>query len=101
MITYVITIKTLDVKLRFSIVTDKISMTSHLKFCKGDLDFFEIYDKVLPALARQNRYILAGFVSDELSSAQFHCEGDAETANDVITLTVEETSARLATCYVV
>ena len=101
MITYVITIKTLDVKLRFSIVTDKISMTSHLKFCKGDLAFIEIRDKVLPALARQERYILAGLVSDELNSSQSYCEGDAETANDAITLTVEETSARLAPCYVV
>ena len=95
MITYVITIKTLDVELRFSIGPDKILDDLSSKFCKGELAFFEIYDKVLPALARQNLYILAGFVSDVLNSAQSYCEGDAETANDVITLTVEETSQGL------
>jgi hypothetical protein len=101
MTTYVITIKTLNVKLSFSIVHDKNLDDLSSKFCKGDLAFSEISDKVLPALARQERYILAGLVSDELNSSQSYCEGDAETANDVITLTVEETSARLAPCYVV
>ena len=101
MTTYVITIKTLNVKLSFSIVHDKILDDLSSKFCKGDLAFSEIYGKVLPALARQERYILAGLVSDELNSSQSYCEGDAETANDVITLTVEETSQGLHSCCVV
>ena len=95
MTTYVITIKTLNVKLSFSIVHDKNLDDLSSKFCKGDLAFSVVADKVLPALARQERYILAGLVSDELNSSQSYCEGDAETANDVITLTVEETSQGL------
>ena len=35
---------------------------------------------------------MAGFSSHEVYSAKCYCEGDAETANDVIGLTVEETS---------
>ena len=35
---------------------------------------------------------MAGFISHEVYSAQCYCEGDAETANDVIGLTVEEAS---------
>ena len=95
MTTYVITIKTLGVKLRFSIVHAQNLDDLSPKFCKGDLAFSEIYDKVLPALARQERYISAGLVREVLNRSQSYCEGDAETANDVITLTVEETSQGL------
>ena len=44
----------------------------------------------MPAITRRNRYVMAGFVSHELYIAQCYCEGDAETANDVISLTVED-----------
>ena len=95
MTTYIIVINTLNVSLRFSIVSDPKVDALSPKSCKGDLAFSEIYAKVLPALARQERYILAGLVSDELNSSQSYCEGDSETADDVITLTVEETSQGL------
>ena len=99
--TYIINIKTLNVSLRFSIVSDpKVDALSQVQ-CKGDLAFFEIYEKIMPAVVRRGWYIMAGFINDELRSAQSYCEGDSETADDVITLTVEETSARLAPCYVV
>ena len=89
--TYIINIKTLNVSLSFSIVSDpKIDALSQIQ-CKGDLAFFEIHDKIMPAIVRRGWYIMAGFINDELRSAQSCCEGDSETADDVISLTVEET----------
>ena len=71
MIAYTGTLKALDVKSRFSIVHD-------------------------PKL--DDWYIMAGFVSYELNNAQLYSEGDAETANDIIRLTVKETSQGLHPC---
>ena len=91
MITYNVTIKTLDLSLSFSIVSDpKVDGLSPID-CRGDLAFFEINDKIVPAIARRNWYTMAGFVSHEMYNAQCYCEGDAEAANDVISLIVEET----------
>ena len=92
MISYNVTIRTLNVSLSFTIVSDpKLDGLSPMD-CRGDLAFFEINDKIIPATTRRNWYIMAGFISHEVYSAQCYCEGDAETANDVIGLTVEETS---------
>ena len=86
--TYIINIKTLNVSLRFSIVSDsKVDALSQVQ-CKGDLALSEIYDKIMPAIARRGWYIMAGFIEDELSSAQSYSEGDSETADDVISLSV-------------
>lgn len=91
MITYNVTIKTLNLSLSFSIVSDpKVDALSPMD-CRGDLAFFEINDKIIPAITRRNWYVMAGFVSHEVDNAQLYCEGDSETANDVIGLTVEET----------
>ena len=99
MIAYTVTIKALDVKLRFSIVPDpKLDDLSPID-CRGDLAFFEICEKILPAMVRKDWYIMAGFVSDELNNAQLYSEGDAETANNIIRLTVKETSQGLHPCY--
>ena len=69
MIAYTVTIKALDVKLRFSIVPDpKLDDLSPID-CRG-----------------------------ELNNAQLYSEGDAETANDIIRLTVKETSQGLHPC---
>ena len=88
--TYIINIKTLNVSLRFSVVSDpKIDALSQVQ-CKGDLALFEIYEKIMPAIARRGWYILAGFLNDELRSAQSYCEGGSETADDVIGLSVRE-----------
>ena len=90
--TYKVTINTLNLSLSFSIVSDpKVDKLSPM-VCRGDLAFFEINDKIMPAIVRRNWYVMAGFVSHEVDNAQCYCEGDAETANDVIGLTVEETS---------
>ena len=90
--TYKVTINTLNLSLSFSVVSDpKVDALSPID-CRGDLAFFEIGDKVMPAIVRRNWYVMAGFVNHEVYSAQCYCEGDAETANDVIGLTVEETS---------
>ena len=88
--TYNVTIETLNVSLSFSIVSDpKLDGLNPID-CKGDTAFFEINDKIIPAITRRKLYIMAGFVSHEIYSAQCYCEGDAETACDVISLTVEE-----------
>ena len=79
MIAYTVTIKALDVKLRFSIVPDP-----------------KLDD--LSPMVRKDWYIMAGFVSYELDNAQLYSEGDAETANDIIRLTVKETSQGLHPC---
>ena len=90
MTTYIIVINTLNVSLRFSIVSDpKVDALSQVQ-CKGDLAFFWICEKILPSVTRRNMYSMADFIYSEVSSAQSYCEGDSETANDVITLTVEE-----------
>ena len=91
--TYNVTIKTLNLSLSFSIVSDpKVDGLSPMD-CRGDLAFFEINDKIMPAIVRRNWYIMAGFVSHEVDNAQCYCEGDADTANDVMSLTVvKETS---------
>ena len=88
--TYNVTINTLNLSLSFSIVSDpKVDKLSPM-VCRGDLAFFEINDKIIPAIARRNWHIMAGFVNHEVNSAQCYCEGDAETANDAISLTVAE-----------
>ena len=88
--TYIINIKTFNVSLRFSIVSDsKIDALSQVQY-KGDLALFEIYEKIMPAVVRRGWYIMAGFINDELRSAQSYCEGDSETADDVISLFVKE-----------
>lgn len=87
MITYNVTIKTLNLSLSFSIVSDpKVDGLSPTD-CRGDLALFEITDKIIPAIVRRNMYIMAGFVSNEVCIAQGYCEGDA---NDIISLTVVE-----------
>ena len=88
--TYNVTIETLNVSLSFSIVSDPIVDGLRPIDCRGELAFFEISDKIMPAISRRNWYIMAGFISHEIYSAQCYCEGDAETSNDVISLTVEE-----------
>ena len=91
MITYNVTIKTLNLSLSFSIVSDpKVDGLSPID-CRGDLAFFEINNKIIPAIVRRNWYTMTGFVCHEVYNARCYCEGDAETANDVISLTVEET----------
>ena len=97
--TYNVTINTLNLSLSFSIVSDPIVDGLRPIDCRGELAFFEISDKIMPAIARRNWYIMAGFVSDELNNAQLYSEGDAETANDIIRLTVKETSQGLHPCY--
>ena len=90
MIYYNVTIRTLNVGLSFTIASDpKLDRLSPIN-CRGDLAFFELNDKIMPAITRRNWYAMAGFVSHELYIAQCYCEGDAETANDVISLTVED-----------
>lgn len=90
MIAYNVTIRTLNLSLSFSVVSDpKVDGLCPMD-CKGDTAFFEINDKIIPAITRRNWYIMAGFVSHEVYSAQCYCEGDAETTCDVISLTVEE-----------
>ena len=90
MTTYIIVINTLNVSLRFSIVSDpKVDALSQVQ-CKGDLAFFEICEKILPSVTRRNMYSMADFIYSEVSSAQSYCEGDSETADDVISLLVKE-----------
>ena len=90
MIAHNVTIKTLNVSLSFSIVSDpKVDGLRPID-CRGELAFFEISDKIMPAISRRNWYIMAGFVHHEFYTAQYYCGGDAETAIDVIRLTVEE-----------
>ena len=89
MTTYIIVIKTLNMSLRFSIVSDpKVDALSQVQ-CKGDLAFFEICEKILPAVTRRNMYSMADFIYSEVSSAQSYCEGDSETADDVISLSIK------------
>ena len=87
---YTINIETLNVSLKFSIASDpKVDALSQVQ-CKGDLAFSEIYEKVMPAVVRRGWYVMAGFLDDELKSAQCYCEGDSEIADNVISLSVKE-----------